>query len=579
MLTDYRQTPGITPEETTAIELLRSNRASFTFGMNRGSTECFIRPDGSIGGSAALVAAWLTEFFGIPFELKPVDWDTLLRGLEAREIDFTAEITPTENRLLTYYMTIPLANRMIFYLTNKGHGDLSVLPPGRSPRYGFLEKGITITTVSPFIPTGFAMVPVRDYGEAHRYLQSGRIDAFFVEDHARAYFDNADDVSIHTFLPLLYNAVSLATPDPVLKPIISVMDKFLKAGGIAHMADLYAQGYQEYRQNRLFSMLTDQERQYIQDSRAKNENIRVALEYDTYPLSFYNDEEQDWQGIALDVLKEIGVLTGLHFVPANAYKTEWSHLLGMLESGEARMTGELLRTTEREGRFLWTDTPYMTDYFALISTSDYPDVTVNQLSGTRVGLVTDTGALEMFRKWFPNHANTVEYEDIIQGYDALERDEIDLLMNTRNQLSMVTNYLERPIFKANLVFPQPSHSFFGFHKEQVTLRNIIAKAQILVDTEAISDHWQRRVFDYRGKLAREEVPYLIGISVLMIVILLLLGGMLLRHRQLGRRLEAIVRERTRELAVQTSAAQAASRTKSEFLANMSHEIRTPMNAI
>jgi signal transduction histidine kinase/DNA-binding response OmpR family regulator/HPt (histidine-containing phosphotransfer) domain-containing protein len=44
-------------------------------------------------------------------------------------------------------------------------------------------------------------------------------------------------------------------------------------------------------------------------------------------------------------------------------------------------------------------------------------------------------------------------------------------------------------------------------------------------------------------------------------------------------LEATVRERTRELELQTELAKAASRAKSDFLARMSHEIRTPLNAV
>jgi len=50
-------------------------------------------------------------------------------------------------------------------------------------------------------------------------------------------------------------------------------------------------------------------------------------------------------------------------------------------------------------------------------------------------------------------------------------------------------------------------------------------------------------------------------------------------RELNDRLEQLVRDRTRELAVALDQSVAANQAKSQFLANMSHELRTPLNAI
>ena len=80
-------------------------------------------------------------------------------------------------------------------------------------------------------------------------------------------------------------------------------------------------------------------------------------------------------------------------------------------------------------------------------------------------------------------------------------------------------------------------------------------------------------------LIQTELTWLIRVCILLLCILALAVILLIRKQREGKRLELLVKERTKELEIATETALAASQAKSEFLANMSHEIHTPINAI
>ncbi|MDR0502392.1 MAG: transporter substrate-binding domain-containing protein [Treponema sp.] len=549
LISSYTEIPGVTQEEKNAIARIRENNDALIYGMPL-STEAFKDKNGDINGFTALFCEWLSGIFGITFRPALYEWNELLAGLETGEISFTGELTARAERLEIYRMTSAIAMRPLKYFRLAGANPLDEIIKDRRIRCGFIKGTATIFTVSSELdPGAFEAVILDDVSLVYDALKSGKIDAFYYTGTSEINFIEHSDMAAFYFYPLIYSPVSLSTHNPALDPIISAVEKILQTEGSLHyLTALYNKSHTEYMKHKVQMQLTEEEFNFIRN----NPTVPVGVDPGNYPGSFYDAREKKWRGTSLDILDEISYLTGLTFNRVNDEHTQWPQIFEMLKRGDVALVTELNQSHERDGQFLWPGSAHITDFYALISHIDFPDIKLNEVLYARVGLAKNTAYAAVFNKWFPGHTKTVEYESVEEAFAALMRGEIDMVMANQRRLLYLTHYMELPDYKTNIVFDYAMDIQFGINKNAEILCSIIDKALVNIDTKSISDHWLRRTYDYRSKVVEAQRPLFMGLSLLFLLVLTLIAVFFVRSRMTGRNLEKIVKKRTDELALQTA---------------------------
>ncbi|MDR0322294.1 MAG: transporter substrate-binding domain-containing protein [Treponema sp.] len=563
----FTDIPGITAQEIAGIEALQKQSHPLIFGTPLG-TELFRGRDGNFEGYIARYCDWMTSLFGIRFTPEVFVFSEMLANLMSKELDFGI-VRDREELRKDCFLTDAIGQRIIIMVRIRGSEDLSAIRLDRPPRYAFLQASSTYDMVAGVLASGtYEAIFAANAEAAYTMLKSGVVDAIIEANNIEGALEKYNDVYSENFLPLLFNPINMMTAKEELEPVISVVTKALRNGATSYLIYLYEEGYRDFMKHRIAIHLSEAEWEYIDNHPV----VPIVANYDNYPANFYNTREGKWQGIFFDIMDEITAITGLSFELINKNNDDWPVIYEMAKSGEASLIASLTWTREREEHFIWPETAMQTDYFALISKLDYPDITIREIYNVKVGVPRSTVHASMFRQWFPNHPNTTEYENMDEAIFALQRDEVDLVMSSQRRLMYLTHFLELPGYKTNIVFDQPIQTISGLNKNEEVLCSIIDKALRVIDTRRISDKWMRKTYDYRAKVSEARLPWFIGASIMSLAVLALILVMFSRNRSEGKRLEKLVAKQTEEV-------RNASEAKSRFVANMNHEMRTPMNVI
>jgi PAS domain S-box-containing protein len=526
----FRDIPGVTEDEIAAIEalqqaVLQKTNAYFVYGMTY-TTEAFLDENGQVNGYAALICEWLTGLFGIRFQPEIYAWNDLLNQLNAAELDFAGTLIMSDERKRIYHMTDAIAGRQYKTMRLKGSQPINEIANVRLPRYAFLANAVHSEYVAAVsTPGSYESVWVDDYAEVHQVLTRGEADAFIAIGVAEASLITHDDMYYEDFLPLIFNPVAISTAKSELAPIISVIDKALQNGALPYLNHLYSMGDEAYKKYKFTVLLDDKEKAYLRNT----VSVPLVYQYFNYPVAFYDTNHQKWDGIAIDILREVEILTGLSFDVVNKKNTEMPELLAMLSDGRGHIFAELINTKEREQRFIWNKNKFMADQYALLSKIDYPNVSAHEIPNKRISLIRDMAHEEMFHTWFPDALYATQYANSDEAFLALERDEVDLVMVSKSKLLWYSNNYEFSGYKANFLFNHYYESTFAFNKDQTVLCSIVDKALSVIETSMITEQWLSKTYDFKTRLQIARQPWLIGAAILALAVLGLLLILFIRN--------------------------------------------------
>jgi polar amino acid transport system substrate-binding protein len=253
---------------------------------------------------------------------------------------------------------------------------------------------------------------------------------------------------------------------------------------------------------------TQEELDYIKNRRI----LKIQNDSELAPYNF--NENGIAKGYSIDY---INLIANKLAIQVEYQNLTWDKAMDMLENNQLDIMLNVLKSPDRQNRFLFSDIPYRLSTSAMVSRiSEKEYNSFSQLNGKTIALVKGYYSYDKVKKDFPK-INIYSTNNSLENLTAVSSKQADITYGIRDVVEY--NIAKNLISNLRITDNIDDNSFgfyFIYNKKNTILKSIIAKAEKLIsenEIEELNTKWFQKLQEVENNsksflFTKEEIDYL-----------------------------------------------------------------------
>jgi len=499
----------------------------------------------------------VAKMTGLTFEFHTGQtWNELIHSVRTGKLDLLPALLHSKERATFLEFSMPYLTLADYYFTRPEYPKIKNI----EDLYGkpvAMCKGYQSTDWLTQNHHQIRMVPAENILEMIYHVQSGKADAFIMDNPSTTYFMEKHFITD----VIINNLVKSRSPQNLhmavkknYAPLTDILNVSIRAIPPNKRREI-ANKWMSLLEGEL--ELNDRERAWL----SKKHPLTYAVDPDWLPIESINKDTRRYEGMMADLLEEIENISGIPF--ELVHTKSWSESVKLVKEEKVDILAAVSVTPEREKFLYFSDTTIQLDDGVLMRSDAQFIMNLENLNGLRVGVPNGTSVHTMLKKDYPNII-LIPIQGTLQGIKQLRANEIDAYIGNLEVIGYLINQHGFFNLKVALRLEQKRHLHIAVHKNVAPeALSIINKALSEISEEKRGTIRQRWVGLKVTEGIDYQLFYKIGAGVLGIIILICFYNYRLKRlvnqktadiqRQkeelaaFNLNLESMVKERTQEL--------------------------------